>query len=121
MHMKNRRRLLRYKANLSRLRLHAMKLGGMCPICGQTDLYLYNRYDADFCYSCNEWISPSCNDPKCPYCSERPDTPAEALFRESHVNRRKKDCLRQNYQHKTDGMNRRKKKRILYDEIKNNR
>ena len=120
MHMKNRRRYLRFRTKLRQLRKYAMELSTACPQCEQSHLFQYYRFDADFCPVCNEWFSPACSDPKCPYCANRPDTPAEALFEESNVNRMKKYNLMLNYQHKTNGMNKHRRKRILFDEIKNN-
>ena len=55
--------------------------GGFCENCGGR-LILFFKYDAVCCPGCNQWIEPTCSDPECPYCSCRPQTPADALEEE---------------------------------------
>lgn len=55
--------------------------GGFCENCGGR-LILFFKYDAVCCPGCNQWIDPQCGDPECPYCSCRPQTPADALEEE---------------------------------------
>jgi hypothetical protein len=39
----------------------------------------YNEiYDSIYCELCNKWLEEKCNDEKCEYCAERPDTPSQA-------------------------------------------
>ncbi len=45
-----------------------------CPICNLPILLSY-KYDAEFCINCNIWIGKKCGDPKCGYCSKRPEKP----------------------------------------------
>ena len=46
-----------------------------CPKCkSRTD---YNeRYDSYFCKSCDLWNSTACKDPKCEFCTKRPEKPS---------------------------------------------
>lgn len=38
--------------------------------------YSYSeKYDAEYCAKCNEWIASKCGDLRCCYCPERPDKP----------------------------------------------
>lgn len=36
------------------------------------------RYDAEFCRSCDRWIAKSCMDPVCEFCAGRPARPSLA-------------------------------------------
>lgn len=91
-----------------------MELSGECPYCGKK-LYLYNRYDAECCLSCNRWTESVCGDPECSYCVGRPETPLGALAMEADrwLQSQKKDWLRHNYQHKNDGRLRHERRRSL--------
>ena len=88
-----------------------------CPFCGEVDLFLYDKYDAECCVSCDVWISKACGDPNCPFCAGRPSVPSEALFLEDERDIFRKDRLRKNYQHKNDGKLRHARREELYDEI----
>lgn len=50
-----------------------------CSNCGKQTIFMFHRYDASGCLSCNEWLDAACGDPECPYCGNRPATPCEAL------------------------------------------
>ncbi|HUW31766.1 MAG TPA: hypothetical protein VM223_09160 [Planctomycetota bacterium] len=41
-------------------------------------LYQYDGggFETLFCKSCDEWIDPKCGDPKCGFCSNRPEKPS---------------------------------------------
>jgi len=30
-------------------------------------------WDAQYCTICREWLEPTCSDPACQFCAERPD------------------------------------------------
>ena len=102
--MKNRKRFLHYQANVRKKLKYGMELSGECPWCGEASLFHYDRYDAKCCLSCDMWLDEACSDPRCPYCAARPGTPSEAFFLEDNKNPYQKERLRQNYQHKNDGM-----------------
>lgn len=40
-------------------------------------VYLNKFYDAYYCKTCDEWIEPTCGDPKCSTCQDRPQTPSQ--------------------------------------------
>ena len=42
--------------------------------CGAIRVY-YEDYDAYFCPKCNVWLESKCSDPKCEYCTKRPEKP----------------------------------------------
>lgn len=42
--------------------------------CRTTRIY-YEVYDAYFCPKCNVWLESRCSDPKCEYCTKRPEKP----------------------------------------------
>lgn len=72
-------------------------------------LFYYYKYDADCCLSCNRWITKNCGDSECMYCANRPDTPLEALNIEMMMHSdgiNVKEWRRDNYQHKSGGMER---------------
>jgi len=50
-----------------------------CDKCGG-GIMLFGEYDAELCPICNEWKAKKCGDPKCRFCSDRPETPSEALL-----------------------------------------
>lgn len=90
----------------------------ICPNCGAKTMVLFDRYDAWACMSCLEWKEPACGDPKCPFCSIRPQTPYDAY----HLNdvgagsaEQKKRWRRDNYQHKTNGMIKHHRQRQQHD------
>lgn len=83
--------------------------GGMvCSICGNSSFYFY-RFDADCCLGCNIWLSEKCSDPGCTYCSQRPESPLEALFLVQKVSDGK-NWRRENYAHKERGRLRKQRK-----------
>ena len=54
-----------------------------CLICDQAvwvSGYENNRhhvgYDAKFCRACDTWLESTCPDPRCQYCSRRPNRPS---------------------------------------------
>ncbi|HEX9060390.1 MAG TPA: hypothetical protein VF941_09440 [Clostridia bacterium] len=51
-----------------------------CEVCGYTIVY-FDKYDAEFCPNCNEWLASNCGDPNCSYCSKRPGTPFEEFYK----------------------------------------
>ena len=56
------------------------KIGGAilevrCDIC-DSNLIRFDKYDANFCPICNEWLDPNCS-----YCNNRPDTPFHEFYR----------------------------------------
>ncbi len=51
-----------------------------CPLCRTKSSY-NEKYDADFCESCDIWLSKNCKDPSCEYCKDRPDRPEKIYFR----------------------------------------
>lgn len=115
MFMKNRKRYMSYLARRRKTERYGMFALTPCPVCGKNELFFYDRYDADCCLSCNVWLSKNCGNPKCPYCSNRPETPLEALFLESskpdaHI---RKQWRRDNYFHKASGKIR-KEKRLYF-------
>ena len=100
-----------------------MSCSGACPICGNSPVFMINCYDAVACLYCNTWLEKACSDPECPFCANRPETPAGAFFLLKDRVRRyeqllRKDWLRRNYQHQHDGELRHQKQKILYQELK---
>lgn len=47
--------------------------------CNECNNYLiyYDKYDCEFCPNCNEWISETCADINCDYCTNRLVKPLE--------------------------------------------
>lgn len=45
-----------------------------CDQCNERTKY-NEMFDAYYCEPCNEWMSKKCSDPKCEYCSQRPEKP----------------------------------------------
>lgn len=91
-----------------------------CPICGGSPLVQIYRYDAWACISCNEWLDKACDDPNCPYCRIRPQTPYEAYFltnMEAISARFRKRWRCDNYQHKTNGMKKHMRCRLLAEQL----
>lgn len=100
---------------------HGSWLSGECPWCGEQKLFFYDRFDSICCLGCNVWLTKACSDPRCPFCSSRPETPLEALWLEVPYDGRRKDWSRDNYQHKADGRLRHEKKREKCVKIRENR
>lgn len=96
-------------------------LNGECLQCGERKLLFYDKYDTVCCVGCDVWFSPKCDTTDCPFCSSRPDTPSEALFREEPQNGMVKEWNRINYQHKTNGQLRHEHRRDIYAQITENR
>lgn len=119
MSLKNRKRRLIFVRKWKELESlgFIMECSGECPHCGKHQIFLINRYDALACMACNRWLEKACSDPKCPFCANRPESPAGALFfLKDDIQRRiqllRKDNLRKNYQRKHYGEIRRRKKII---------
>lgn len=47
-----------------------------CQICSTKKSY-NEQYDAYYCNQCNEWSEPTCDDPRCEYCTIRPQKPKD--------------------------------------------
>lgn len=67
--------------NKRRVGINGMKIGGcilkqICSVCRKNLVY-YDKFDADFCPSCNEWKQEKCSDMNCHHCSTRPTKPLE--------------------------------------------
>jgi len=84
-----------------------------CPKCGQMGKIFIAKFDDWACIYCNEWSTEPCSDPKCPYCSKRPDTPYEAYWKAKDmpadaaaIKRWRQD----NYAHKESGKLRHEKR-----------
>ena len=98
-----------------------MYAGGFCETCGGR-LILFFKHDAVCCPGCNQWIDLRCGDPECPYCSQRPQTPADALEEErsrldfTQTADQKEYCIRQ-YERSARGEHR-KAEKIRYRESK---
>ena len=95
-------------------------LNSECQLCGER-LFFYDKYDAVCCIACDVWFNKTCGNPKCPFCSARPDGPSEALYREEKRPGRAKAWDRKHYQHKTGGKIRHEKKRNQYAQISENK
>ena len=48
------------------------------------DLLYCDKYDADFCPSCDRWTGDPCGDPTCGYCRARPDAPSRCDHPDRH-------------------------------------
>lgn len=98
-----------------------MYAGGFCETCGGR-LILFFKHDAVCCPGCNQWIDLRCGDPERPYCSQRPQTPADALEEErsrldfTQTADQKEYCIRQ-YERSARGEHR-KAEKIRYRESK---
>lgn len=114
--MKNRKNYLKFRKSQFKWKLMGWHSGSVCSKCGQKTIYHIYQYDAWCCTSCNEWFEGTCSDPDCPFCSRRPETPYEAYFlsnMEIDSAGRKKLWRCENYQHKTDGMRKHKRRRDI--------
>ena len=49
----------------------------VCSKCGTKQIY-YEKYDAYFCPTCNQWLENTCPDPKCDFCTKRPSKPLKS-------------------------------------------
>lgn len=115
--MRSRKNYLKYRKKLFKWKQIGMHSDSICSECGQNTIYQIYRYDAWCCISCNKWLEDACDDPACPYCSARPQTPMEAyalIDLEVGSAGEKKMWRRRNYQHKTDGKMRHQKKRATF-------
>lgn len=85
-----------------------------CEVCGQS-VFMYDEFDSRCCIHCNVWLDKACGSPDCPYCSKRPETPYEAYFLKDMTIKSagaRKRWRKENYQHKTDGEMRHRRRRI---------
>ena len=78
------------------------------------------------CVYCDSWVDKPCDDPDCPFCANRPDTPSEALFYEElfyqeECGRMEKEYRRKNYQHKDSGAKKHQMQKEEYQMIMENR
>ena len=55
-------------------RIEGFILDEECDKCHNL-LILYEKYDAYFCASCNEWKEDTCANPNCEFCKDRPEKP----------------------------------------------
>lgn len=112
--MKSRKKYLKFRQKRFKWELIGWHSDSECPRCGQRMIFQIYKYDAWCCASCNEWLDSACSDPDCPFCSQRPQTPHEAYFMadtEAGSAARRKRWRQDNYQHKTDGMERHRRHR----------
>ena len=119
--MKNRKNYLKFRKKQFKWGLIGFHTGSVCSKCGQKTKYLFYKYDAVCCISCNEWLEEACSDPDCPFCSSRPETPYEAYYLEdieAGSAEEKKRWRRDNYQHKTDGMIKHNKRKTVVTDWK---
>ena len=115
--MKSRKRYLQHRKKQFKWEQIGWHSESVCARCGQKTIYHIYKYDAWCCASCNEWLDQACSDPNCPFCSRRPETPYEAYYLwdiEACSAGRKKLWRCENYQHKTDGMRKHKKKLLEF-------
>lgn len=104
--MKNRKKYLKARKKQFRWQQIGMFSDKKCSKCGQNTLIQIYKHDAWACIACNEWHDEACNFPKCPFCSNRPQTPYEVYWsidRELDSAIQKKNWRRLNYQHKKNG------------------
>ncbi len=116
--MKKHKRYKQYIRTLRKrkqLEKHGSFTGMECRLCGG-DIFYYDKYDATCCLRCDVWYNEKCNAPDCPHCSQRPDTPKEALANEQNEQIEPYDTLwrkkwrRDNYARKYSGWLRKQKK-----------
>ena len=55
-----------------------MDLNGKYHHCGSEKQY-NQQYDSIYCELCNEWLERTCDDPKCEFCSQRPEKPSQCV------------------------------------------
>lgn len=46
----------------------------VCSLCNGNLVYC-DDFDTYYCPQCNRWTEPTCHDPHCTYCRNRPETP----------------------------------------------
>ena len=112
--MKNRKNYLKARKKRFKWDMVGWHSDIPCAKCGQKTKYHIYKYDAWCCTSCNEWLEKPCGDPNCPMCGKRPETPLEVFFitdTETGSAGRRKLWRCENYQHKTDGMRKHKRRR----------
>lgn len=117
--MKNRKNYLKARKKQFKWRLLGDFSDSKCPKCGHKTIFYFYKYETCCCISCNEWLTKTCGDPDCPFCSQRPKTPYEA-YDLINTDADNKNWRRNNYQHKTDGMRKHQKQRAAIDDILNN-
>ena len=94
-------------------------LNGECPQCSEKKQFYFDKYDSICCVNCDIWLDAKCNDPNCPCCAQRPETPSEAfVIQEGKV---EKDWRRANYQHKTNGKAKHMRRRENYVQMLENK
>lgn len=122
--MKNRKNYLKARKKQFKWNLIGWhNTGSICPKCEKETVFHIYKYDAWCCTSCNEWWDDVCGDPDCPFCGKRPETPYEMYFladMEANSVADRKYWRRKNYQHKTEGMKKHKRKKELYIKIQTN-
>ena len=109
MQMKNRKNYLKARKKQFKMSQIGWVINEKCPECEEKAMILIYKHDALACMACNEWKDKACDDPKCPLCSTRPQTPYEVYWNyEAGVNSslERKQWRRFNYQHKQDGARR---------------
>ncbi|MDE6781147.1 MAG: hypothetical protein K2J40_06795 [Ruminococcus sp.] len=92
-----------YRSRIKKLSRFCDKTDTLCPECNRKDTFYYFRFDAEFCYNCNQWLEEKCPDPLCSYCSKRPDTPLEGLWAETYRDSFRKDNLKEKYYRRLSG------------------
>lgn len=115
--MKNKK--IMYKSGQKNIEKYCSWTKFECEFCGNQNVFFYHKYDAICCLSCDAWFSSCCQDPNCPYCSNRPSTPSQALNFELKKDISNKDWRRQNYQHKNNGNLRHIRRKLLYNKKEN--
>ena len=116
---KKKRRKIHFQQFYRRKKLerYCSFLHSACPVCGG-DTFFYHKYDSIVCFDCDVWFSKACNDPDCPFCAGRPETPSAALFGEREEITSgaigKKEYLLFHYQRKYNGQMRKKRKLEKY-------
>lgn len=62
------------KVMIGSLVLYGFVSDKLCNECNHQQIY-YEKYDAFFCASCNQWKEERCSDPQCSFCRNRPEFP----------------------------------------------
>lgn len=118
--MRNRKNYLKRRAKMRRLvnEGFAFETGRVCEVCG-AELYDFPMYDALGCLACDSWAEDICGDADCPMCAKRPARPWGVLYDADaelgghlavwHAMLRKRS-LQNNFFHKKNGAERRKKR-----------
>lgn len=118
--IKNRKNYLKARKKQFKWNLIGWYSDAKCPICGKKTTLQIDKYDAWCCISCNEWLEDTCTDSNCSFCAKRPWTPYEAYYMidmEVGSAEWKKAWRQENYQHKTNGMKKHKRKKDLIENI----